>query len=174
MSEKKQKKIDENEKRKEEQNEKYLEKKKKQEEDNLIKKENERIKNIEKNNLIQRKMRIAEYQNKLRMDELEEKEKKIQEFKSQKEKLTQQRIETSIGIQKKKEEILTKFENLMKQNKEIDPKTIKEVFPDDEELYNKVVEMKRKQKEEEEKIKKQLEEQIGKEVTDQGFDSTKK
>ena len=132
MSEKKQKKIDENEKRKEEQNEKYLEKKKKQEEDNLIKKENERIKNIEKNNLIQRKMRIAEYQNKLRMDELEEKEKKIQEFKSQKEKLTQQRIETSIGIQKKKEEILTKFENLMKQNKEIDPKTIKEVFPDDE------------------------------------------
>ena len=119
-------------------------------------------------------MRIAEYQNKLRMDELEEKEKKIQEFKSQKEKLTQQRIETSIGIQKKKEEILTKFENLMKQNKEIDPKTIKEVFPDDEELYNKVVEMKRKQKEEEEKIKKQLEEQIGKEVTDQGFDSTKK
>ena len=34
--------------------------------------------------------------------------------------------------------------------------------------------MKRKQKEEEEKIKKQLEEQIGKEVTDQGFDSTKK
>ena len=45
----------------------------------------------------------------------------------------------------------------MKQNKEIDPKAIKEVFPDDEELYNKVTEMKKKQKEEEEKIKNQLE-----------------
>ena len=51
---------------------------------------------------------------------------------------------------------MKKFENLMKQNKEIDPQTIKEVFPDDEELYNKVKEMKKKQKEEEEKIKKQL------------------
>ena len=30
----------------------------------------------------------------------------------------------------------------MKQNKEIDPQTIKEVFPDDEELYNKFTEMK--------------------------------
>lgn len=108
-------------------------------------------------------MRIAEYQNQLRMEELEEKEKKMKEFKNQREKLTQQRIETSIGIQKKKDEILRKFDNLMKQNKEIDPQTIKEVFPDDEELYNKVIEMKKKQKEEEEKIKKQLEEQRNKE-----------
>ena len=47
----------------------------------------------------------------------------------------------------------------MKQNKEIDPDTIKEVFPDDEELFKKVTEMKKKQKEEEEKIKKKIEEQ---------------
>ena len=128
------------------------------EEENMIKKEEERIKNIEKNNMIQRKMRIAEYKNKLRMDEIEEKDKKIQDFKTQKEKLTQQRIDTSIEIQKKKDEILKKFDNLMKQNKEIDPQTIKEVFPDDEELFKKVKEMKKKQKEEEEKIKKELEE----------------
>ena len=58
--------------------------------------------------------------------------------------MAQQRIETSIEIQiqKKKEEILKKFDNLLKQNKEIDPQTIKEVFPDDEELYNKFTEMK--------------------------------
>ena len=163
LSEEKKKKINDNEKKKEMQNEKFLEKKKKLEEDNLMKKEEERIKNLEKSNLIQRKMRIAEYQNQLRMEELEEKEKKMKEFKNQREKLTQQRIETSIGIQKKKDEILRKFDNLMKQNKEIDPQTIKEVFPDDEELYNKVIEMKKKQKEEEEKIKKQLEEQRNKE-----------
>ena len=74
--------------------------KKKIEEDNLIKKEQEKIKNIEKANLIKRKMKIAEYQNKLKMTELEEKEKKIQQFKIQREKLAQQRIETSIGIEK--------------------------------------------------------------------------
>ena len=84
------------------------------EEDNLMKKEEEKIKNLEKYNMIQRKMRIAEYQNKLRMEELEEKEKKLQDFKTQREKLTQQRIETSIEIQKKKEEILKKFDNLLK------------------------------------------------------------
>ena len=88
------------------------------------------------------------------------KKKKLKEFKIQKEKLAQQRIETSAGIEKKKEAILKKFDNLMKQNKEIDPQTIKEVFPDDEELYKKVQELKKKQKEEEEKIKKKLEEQI--------------
>ena len=132
------------------------------EEENLMKKEEDRIKNIEKNNMIQRKMRAAEYKNKLRMEELEEKEKKFQDYKNQKEKLTQQRIETSIGIQKKKEEVLKKFENLMKQNKEIDPETIKEIFPDDIELYNKVKEMKKNQKEEEERIKIQLEEELKK------------
>ena len=105
-------------------------------------------------------MKIAEYQNKLKMNELEEKEKKIQMFKIQREKLAQQRIETSIGIEKKKEAIMKRFDNLMKQNKEIDPQTIKDVFPDDEELYKKVTELKKKQKEEEQKIRKQLEEQI--------------
>ena len=160
LSQEKQKKLEENEKKKEKQIEKYNEMKKRMEEENLLKKEQEKIKNIEKANLIKRKMKIAEYQNKLKMNELEEKEKKIQMFKIQREKLAQQRIETSIGIEKKKEAILKKFDNLMKQNKEIDPETIKDVFPDDEELIKKVTELKKKQKIEEEKIKKKLEEQI--------------
>ena len=160
LSQEKQKKLEENEKKKEKQIEKYNEMKKRMEEENLLKKEQEKIKNIEKANLIKRKMKIAEYQNKLKMNELEEKEKKIQMFKIQREKLAQQRIETSIGIEKKKEAIMKRFDNLMKQNKEIDPQTIKDVFPDDEELYKKVTELKKKQKEEEQKIRKQLEEQI--------------
>ena len=171
LSEEKQKKIEENEKKKEKQLEKFNQMKRKIEEENLIKKEQEKIKNIEKANLIKRKMKIAEYQNKLKMNELEEKEKKIQMFKIQREKLAQQRIETSIGIEKKKEAILKKFENLMKQNKEIDPQTIKEVFPDDEELYKKVQELKKKQREEEEKIKKQLEEQINNTNTNKNANS---
>ena len=35
----------------------------------------------------------------------------------------------------------------MKQNKEIQPETIKEMFPDDEDLYEKVKELKEKEKE---------------------------
>ena len=132
---------------------------KKKIEENLKKKEDDKIKGIEKANLIQRKARIAEYKNKLRLEELEDKEKKIQDFKTQRDKLTKQRIETSIEIKKKKEAMLIKFNDFIKKNKEISPEAIKEVFPDDEELYYKVKELKRKQKEEEEKIKKNLEEQ---------------
>ena len=119
-----------------------------------MKKEQEKIKNIEKANLIKRKQKMAEYQNKLKMDELEEKEKKIQQFKIQREKLAQQRIETSIGIEKKKEAIMKRFDDLMKQNKEIEPETVKQLFPDDEELYNKIKELKDKIKQDDQNVKK--------------------
>ena len=104
-------------------------KKKKLEEENLIKKEEERIKNIEKYNTIQRKMRIAEYQNQLRMDELEEKDKKIQEFKTQREKLTQQRIETSIEIQKKKRRNIEKIRQFNEAKQRNRPRNYKRSIP---------------------------------------------
>ena len=53
--------------------------------------------------------------------------------------------------------MLLKFDKIMRQKKEIEPKTIKEIFPEDEELYKKVTEMKKRQKEEEKKLKEQLE-----------------
>ena len=49
---------------------------------------------------------------------------------------------------------MKKFDQIIKQNKEIEPETIKQLFPDDEELYNKIKEMKEKQKQEEKKKKK--------------------
>ena len=91
------------------------------------------------------------------MTELEEKNKKIEEFKIKKAKLTEQRKETSNEIKRQKQLMLEKFDKFMKQNKEIEPKTIKEMFPEDEELYKKVEELKKSQKEKEEKIKQQLE-----------------
>ena len=42
--------------------------------------------------------------------------------------------------------MLEKFDKFMQQNKEIEPETIKEMFPDDEELYKKVQELKKNQK----------------------------
>ena len=53
--------------------------------------------------------------------------------------------------------MLDKFDKFMKQNKEIEPKTIKEIFPEDEKLYHKVESLIQEQKKKEEKIKQQLE-----------------
>ena len=65
------------------------------------------------------------------MKEQEEKQK-------EQEKLNKLKEEMSIKLDKEKQEIINKFEDLMKQNKEIQPDTIKEMFPDDEDLYEKV------------------------------------
>ena len=88
------------------------------------------------------------------MEEINEKDQKIEDFKKQCEKINQQKAQAAIKFQRQKEEIVKKFDNLMKQNKEIEPETIKELFPEDQELYNKIKEMKEKQKQEEEKMKK--------------------
>ena len=88
------------------------------------------------------------------MEEINVKEQKIEDFKRQCEKINQQKAQAAIKFQRQKEEVVKKFDNLMKQNKEIEPETIKELFPEDEELYNKIKEMKEKQKQEEEKMKK--------------------
>ena len=92
------------------------------------------------------------------MDELDEKERKIEEFKQQREKLARQRIQASIEVQKQKEEAVLKFDKLARQKKEIEPEMIRELFPGDNELYEKVKEMKRKQKETEENMIKKMDE----------------
>ena len=93
---------------------------------------------MEKQKTIERLGRIREYENQKRQEELEEKEKKQEEYKKQKEKLKQIKFEMSMKLDKEKQEIINKFDELMRQNKEITPETIKEMFPDDEELYEKV------------------------------------
>ena len=65
---------------------------------------------------------------------------------------------TTKAVQKKKEEAMLKFDKLARQKKEIEPEMIRELFPGDNELYEKVKEMKRKQKETEENIIKKMDE----------------
>ena len=119
----------------------------------MKKREEEKIKNIEKARNIARMNRQQEYKNQQRMEELNVKEQKIEDFKKQCEKINQQKAQAAIKFQRQKEEIVKKFDNLMKLNKEIEPETIKELFPDDEELYNKIKEKKEKLKQEQEKVK---------------------
>ena len=132
----------------------YIKKKLEEEKESLKKREEEKVKNIEKARNIVRMQRQQGYKNQLRMEELNVKEQKIEDFKKQCEKINQQKTQAAIKFQRQKEDIVKKFDNLMKQNREIEPQTIKELFPDDQELYNKIKEMKEKQKQEEDKMKK--------------------
>ena len=147
-------KIDEMNKKNEKKEKTYFKKKLEEEKDILKKREEEKVKNIEKARNIQRMQRQQEYKNQLRMEEINVKEQKIEDFKKQCERINQQKAQAAIKFQRQKEEIVKKFDNLMKLNKEIEPETIKELFPEDEELYNKIKEMKEKQKLEEENMKK--------------------
>ena len=98
--------------------------------------------------------RQQEYKNHLRMEELNVKEQKIEDFKKKCERINQQKAQAAMKFQRQKEEVVKKFDNLMKQNKEIEPETIKQLFPDDEELYNKIKELKDKIKQDDQNVKK--------------------
>ena len=72
--------------------------------------------------------RQQEYKNQLRAEELNVKEQKIEDFKKQCERINQQKAQADIKFQRQKKEIVKKFDNLMKQNKEIELEMIKELF----------------------------------------------
>ena len=44
-------------------------------------------------------------------------------------------------MEKEKQELIIKFENALKKKKEIDAEIVKELFPEDEELYNRIKNM---------------------------------
>ena len=98
----------------------------KSDKDKIKEREERNAKILERNIIIQRMLRIQDYKNRLKMEELEEKEKKLSEFKLQKERLALQRAQASTEVQKQKEEVLLKFEKLSRQKKEIEPEMIKE------------------------------------------------
>ena len=49
-------------------------------------------------------------------------------------------------MEKEKQELIIKFENALKKKKEIDAEIVKELFPEDEELYNRIKNMTNKVK----------------------------
>ena len=66
----------------------------------------QKVKQFEKNKKNERE-RKQEYRNKLRMDEPEEKEMKLAQYKIEKEKLAARKAQTPFEIKKQKEEIIT-------------------------------------------------------------------
>ena len=119
-----------------------IEKKKKENQKNqLIKKQQDIIKQNEIDKRLERRLRQKEYDNKLKMEQMEEREQKQEQYKKQKEMYKIKQKELSKKINNEKFIIISKFEELMKQNKSINPEVIKTSFPNDKELYEKVKEL---------------------------------
>jgi hypothetical protein len=110
----------------------------KEEEQSIQKLEEGNAKQYEKDVAIQRMKKIKEYKDRLRMEEIEEKEKRIEEFKNEQKKMTLIKMQLSQDIQKQKQELMDKFDMFIRQKRDIDSEIVKELFPDDVELYNKI------------------------------------
>ena len=122
---------------------------------NFIKKrEEERLKLYEKTLSIERKNRLTQFNNMKKMRKFSEKDKKLEDIKTQKELLDKEKSKIEKEIQIEKDEILQKVQKMMSQKTEISPEFIRKMFPDDEELYNKVVKLQKKHQKEEERINK--------------------
>jgi hypothetical protein len=85
-------------------------------------------------------------------EQLNEKDKKMKDLKNQKVLLEQKKAEIDMQMIRQKDDILIKFEKIMSQKKEINPELIRKVFPEDDELYERVVNLKKKHIRGEQKI----------------------
>jgi hypothetical protein len=111
------------------------------------------LKDIEREILNERKKRVENMKKEQKIEEMQEKEKKIQEILDQKNQMIKEREKAQYKLIQQKKEMLRQINQLQKKNKELDPETIKNIFPDDEELINDIIKMKERQKEEEKKRK---------------------
>jgi len=109
--------------------------------DITFKQEEEYIKQYQKKQNIMRLERINRYKTEKRLEELNEKEQKIEDFKKKKMELIQNKAKLTGEMEKEKQNLIMKFENSFKKKSTIDAQIVKELFPEDEELYNRIKKM---------------------------------
>ena len=106
-----------------------------------LKQESDYIKQYQKKQSILRLERINKYKTDKRSEELWEKEKKIEDFKKKKRELIQNKAKLANDMEREKQNLINKFENAFKKKKHIDAEIVKELFPEDIELYNRIKNM---------------------------------
>ena len=106
-----------------------------------LKQEEEFIKQYQKKQNIIRLDRINQYKTEKRMEEIFEKEQKLEDFKKKKRELIENKARLSSGMEKEKQLLINKFENTFKKNSKLDANIVKELFPEDEELYKRIKKM---------------------------------
>ena len=106
-----------------------------------LKQEEDYIKQYQKKQNIIRLDRINQYKTEKRMEELNEKEQRIEDFKKKKRELIENKTKLSGDMQKEKQYLINKFENTFKKKNQIDAQIVKDLFPEDEDLYNRIKKM---------------------------------
>ena len=99
------------------------------------------VKQSEKDFLNQRMQRMKEYKYELKCKEIEDKEKRIEQMKNEQNKFREQKKMLNRQMQNEKTELRNKFNNLVKGKSKIDSEIVKKLYPDDEELYQKIKNM---------------------------------
>jgi len=82
----------------------------------------------------------------LKMDELREKERKINEIKREKYEMLQKKKQMSEAVARQKKEVKDRFDLVMKKHKGITEESLNELFPEDKALVSRLLEMKNKLK----------------------------
>ena len=106
-----------------------------------LKQEEEYIKQYQKKQNIIRLDRINQYRTEKRMVELFEKEQKLEDFKKKKRELIENKARLTNGMEREKQLLINKFENTFKKKNQLDAQIVKELFPEDEELYKRIKNM---------------------------------
>ena len=115
---------------------------KKEEEHKSLKKLQESyVKQIEKEFVNKRIKRMKEYKFELKEKEIEEKEKRLELMKSEKLKYQNQKKKLNIDLQNEKDYLKNKFNKLVKGKAKIDVEIVKQLYPEDSELYRKIKNM---------------------------------
>ena len=115
---------------------------KKEEEFKSLKKLQESyVKQIEKEFENQRIKRIKEYKFELKEKELEEKDKRIELMKSEKIKFLNEKKKLNIELQNEKTDLMNRYNKLVKGKSKIDSEIIRQLYPEDISLYNKIKNM---------------------------------
>jgi len=95
----------------------------------------------EKKYINKRIQRMKDYRFNLKEKEIKEKEKRLDLMKNEKLKFQKERKKLNIEMQNEKASLLSKFNQIIKGKTKIDCKIVKKLYPDDEELYQRVKKM---------------------------------
>ena len=107
----------------------------------LRKQQIELIKQFEIDKRIERMQKLKDYDNKMRKEQMEERFKKQEEYRKQKELFARKQKEMSIQMDNEKYAVISKFDNLLRQNRKMNPELIKQIFPEDKEINTRVKEL---------------------------------
>ena len=96
------------------------------------------VKQIEKEFVNKRIKRMKEYKFNLKEKEIEEKEKRLDFMKTQKLKFINEKKRLNIELRNEKDALINRYNKLVKGKSKIDSEIVKQLYPEDEELYKKV------------------------------------